>query len=279
MSPIRAGDGGRLARAFALARAQGRCAFIPYITAGDPDLTRTRSIARALADAGADLLEIGVPFSDPIADGPVNQRASERALQRGVTLRSCLELAGHLREDGTPPVILFTYYNPIHRMGLESFARAAATAGVDGVLVTDLPPEEADDLKSVLLPQGVDLIFLLSPTSSNERLEMVGRQASGFLYFISRTGVTGAREDLPPELAGQVRAARQVSSLPIAVGFGISRPEQVRSIATFADGVVVGSALMALIEENAAGPDLEERIQDFCRRLQAPLRIDSHGEN
>ena len=278
MSPTASRDRGRVARAFANARAQGRCAFIPYITAGDPDLARTRSIARALAGAGADLLEIGVPFSDPIADGPVNQRASERALRRGVTLRSCLEMTGRLRADGAPPLVLFTYYNPIHRMGLESFAGAAASSGVDGVLVTDLPPEEADDLKNALLPHGIDLIFLLSPTTSRERLEEVARRGSGFLYYISRTGVTGAREDLPPGLEEQVRAARQVSSLPIAVGFGISRPEQARSIAAFADGVVVGSALMALIEENAAAPDLEGRIRDVCRRLREPLRIDSPAE-
>ena len=156
---------GRIARAFAEARAHGRCCLIPYITAGDPDLARTRSIARGLAAAGADLLEIGVPFSDPIADGPVNQRASERALRNGVTMRTCLDLSARLRADGAPPIILFTYYNPIHRMGLESFAVAAASSGVDGVLVTDLPPEEADELQAALRPRGVDLIFLLSPTS------------------------------------------------------------------------------------------------------------------
>jgi tryptophan synthase alpha chain len=264
---------GRIAQAFASARQRGRCCLIPYITAGDPDLARTRSIARGITTAAADLLEIGVPFSDPIADGPVNQRASERALRNGVTLRTCLDLSARLRADGAPPIVLFTYYNPIHRMGLESFAVAAAASGVDGVLVTDLPPEEADELRAALRPRGVDLIFLLSPTSSTQRVERISRNASGFIYFISRTGVTGEREDLPRGLDAQVRAARDVSRLPIAVGFGISRPEQARAIADFADGVVVGSVLVRLIEEHAAAPDLEERVVEFCRTLQASLHL------
>ncbi len=278
MTPSAAPEGGRIARAFAAARAQGRCCLIPYITAGDPHLEGTRSIARGITRAGADLLEIGVPFSDPIADGPVNQRASERALRNGVTMRSCLDLSARLRSDGAPPIILFTYYNPIHRMGLEPFAGAAAASGVDGVLVTDLPPEEAVDLKTALRPKGIDVIFLLSPTSSKQRVERVCREASGFIYFISRTGVTGAREDLPPGLDAQVRAARDASSLPIAVGFGISRPEQARAIAVFADGVVVGSALVRLIEEHAASPDLEERVVEFCHTLQASLRLHPTAE-
>jgi len=273
MTPAAAPERGRIAPAFAKARAQGRCCLIPYITAGDPDMEKTRSIARGIARAGADLLEIGVPFSDPIADGPVNQRASARALRNEVTMRSCLDLSARLRSDGAPPIILFTYYNPIHRMGLESFAASAAASGVDGVLVTDLPPEEAVDLKTALRPKGVELIFLLSPTSSKQRVERVCREAGGFIYFISRTGVTGAREGLPPGLDLQVRAARDASSLPIAVGFGISRAEQARAIAGFADGVVVGSALVRLIEEHAATSDLEERVEEFCRTLQASLRL------
>ena len=263
---------GRIARAFAAARGEGRCALIPYVTAGDPDLSRTRSIALALGRAGADLVEIGVPFSDPIADGPVNQRAAERALRNGVTLRSCLDLSAELRAAGVPPVVLFTYYNPIHRLGSEVFARAAGAAGVDGVLVTDLPPEEAGELRAALRTCGVDLIFLLSPTSSEERIDLVCREASGFIYVISRTGVTGAREDLPEALHGQVLAARRATDLPIAVGFGISRPEQARAIAAYADGVVVGSALVRLIEENSGTPDLERRVEEFCRTLRAPLR-------
>jgi tryptophan synthase alpha chain len=277
MTPSPSPEAGRIKRAFAGARAQGRCCFIPYITAGDPSLEGTRTIARGIAHAGADLLEIGVPFSDPIADGPVNQRASERALRNGVTLRSCLDLSARLRAEGAAPIVLFTYYNPIHRMGLETFAGAAAASGVAGVLVTDLPPEEAGDLQAALRPWGIDLIFLLSPTSSRQRVERVCREASGFVYFISRTGVTGAREDLPAALDAQVRAARDASSLPVAVGFGISRAEQAKTVAGFADGVVVGSALVRLIEEHAASPDLEERVVEFCRTLQAALRLPRTG--
>ncbi len=272
MSPGRITPGGRIARAFAAARAQDRCALIPYVVAGDPALGRTRAIVQALARGGADIVEIGVPFSDPIADGPVNQRAAERALRNGVTLGSCLDLAAELRADGGPPVVLFTYYNPIHRMGPERFATAASAAGVDGVLVTDLPPEEAGDLRGALAESGVDLVFLLSPTSSRERVDRVCREASGFVYFVSRTGVTGAREDLPEGLAEQVRSARHASPLPIAVGFGVSGPEQVKAIAAFADGVVVGSALVRIVEEKGASPGLEAAVEAFCRTLAGALR-------
>jgi len=271
---VSAGPGkteGRIAAAFAEARGRKRCALIPYLTAGDPDLATTRRLVGALRRGGADLVEIGVPFSDPIADGPVNQRAAERALGNGVTLRACLELAAGLRREGGPPVVLFGYYNPIHRMGIGPFAQAAARSGVDGVLVTDLPPEEAGELHGALSPAGVDLIGLLSPTSAPDRVEKVCALSGGFIYFISRTGVTGMRDDLPAGLEEQVRAVRRASNLPIAVGFGIGRPDQVRSIASFADGVVVGSALVRLVEENAGAADLEDRVEAFCRSLAAPL--------
>ena len=261
---------GRIAAAFAAARGAGRCALIPYLTAGDPDLSTTRRLVAALRRGGADLVEIGVPFSDPIADGPVNQRAAERALRRGVTLRSCLGLAADLRRDGGPPVVLFTYYNPVHRMGVEAFAVEAARSGVDGVLVTDLPLDEAEELRGALGRAGIDLVGLLAPTSSAERVRTVLALCGGFVYFISRTGVTGVSDELPPELAGQVRAARQESRLPIAVGFGIGRPEQVRTIASFADGVVVGSALVRLVEEHVEAPDLEDRVEAFIKSLSAP---------
>ncbi len=259
---------GRIAAAFAKARVEGRTALIPYLTAGDPDLPTTTVVVRALARAGADVIEVGVPFSDPIADGPVNQRAAERALKNGVGLRSVLRWAsGIAREEGIPPIVLFTYYNPIHRMGLDAFAVEAAAAGTSGVLVTDLPPEEAVELRTTLDPRGIDLIFLLSPTSARERVDLVVREGRGFLYFISRTGVTGERADLPADLEGQVRAARERSHLPVAIGFGISRPEQVRAVAGFADGVVVGSALVRLIEETGASPELPARVEAFCRAL------------
>jgi tryptophan synthase alpha chain len=260
---------GRIAAAFAAARGAGRPALIPYVTAGDPDLAATRGILGALARGGADVLEIGVPFSDPIADGPINQRSAERALRNGVTLRDVLDLAAALRQDGLPPIVLFTYYNPVHRMGIEPFARAAGEAGVDGVLVTDLPPEEAGDLGAALRATGIDLIFLVAPTSSRERVDRICHEGRGFLYFISRTGVTGVREDLPEGLPDQVRAVRQAcrGRLPIAVGFGIGSRRQVEAVATFADGVVVGSALVRLIEELGPAPDRLGRIEAFCRAL------------
>lgn len=270
MSAATGQTSGRIAAAFTAARDAGRCALIPYVTAGDPDLPTTRRLVAALRRGGADLVEIGVPFSDPIADGPVNQRAAERALRNGVTLRSCLGLAADLRRDGGPPVVLFTYYNPVHRMGVEAFALEASRSGVDGVLVTDLPLDEADDLRGALGQAGVDMVGLLAPTSSEDRVRTVGALSGGFIYFISRTGVTGVSNDLPAELADQVRAARQASRLPIAVGFGVGRPEQVRSIAAFADGVVVGSALVRLVEEHANAPDLEDRVESFCRSLSVP---------
>ncbi|MFQ5877613.1 MAG: tryptophan synthase subunit alpha [Acidobacteriota bacterium] len=267
MSRTGAGAGARLAAAFARATAEGRPALIPYITAGDPDLESTADLVRALARGGADVVELGVPFSDPIADGPVNQRAAERALRNGVSLRSVLAVAARLRREGTPPIVLFTYYNPIHRMGLEAFARAAAEAGVDGVLVTDLPPEEAGDLQAHLEPAGVALIFLLAPTSTPERVETACRRGRGFLYFISRTGVTGARDELPRELEEQVGAVRARSRLPVAVGFGISSREQVRAVSRFADGAVVGSALVGLVERAGPAPDRAARVEAFCREL------------
>jgi tryptophan synthase alpha chain len=257
----------RIAEVFARTRAAGRPALIPYVTAGDPDVEGCDAVVRALGRGGADIVEIGVPFSDPIADGEVNQRAAERALRNGVTLGTVLDLAGRLRRAGAPPIVLFTYYNPIHRFGIEAFAGAAKAAGVDGLLVTDLPPEEAGDLRSALDLSGVDLIVLLSPTSTRERIERAGREGRGFLYFISRAGVTGTRDDLPPGLADQVRSVRAACSLPVAVGFGISRPEQVRAVGAFADGVVVGSALVRLIEETGAMPGLPARAEAFCRSL------------
>ncbi len=258
---------GRIAAAFAAAAAARRTVLIPYVTAGDPSLQATRDIVHAAARGGAGIVELGVPFSDPIADGPVNQRAAERALRRGTNLRRVVDLAARLRAEGAPPLVLFTYYNPIHRLGIAAFADAARRAGVDGVLVTDLPMEEAGDLAAALDAAGVDLIALLSPTSSPERLDRLCRSGRGFLYFISRTGVTGAQESLPPELAAQVRAVRQRTRLPIAVGFGIAGPGQARAVAAFADGVVVGSALVRLIEEHAADADLPARVERFCRDL------------
>ena len=259
--------GGRIAAAFAKAKKSGRPALIPYITAGDPSLEAPGAMVGGLARGGADIIALCVPFSDPIADGPVNQRAAERALGRGVTLRSVLELTARLNEAGSPPIVLFTYYNPIHRLGLREFARSAADAGVDGVLVTDLPPEEAGELQEELDRAEVDLIFLLAPTSTPERIEMACGRARGFVYFISRTGVTGAREHLPKALEDQVRSVREASRLPVAVGFGISRRDQVRAVGAYADGVVVGSALVRVVEETGDEAALPGKVEAFCREL------------
>ena len=259
---------GRIAGAFAAARAAGRAAFIPYLTAGDPDLDTTKTLVRALTRGGADIVELGVPFSDPIADGPVNQRAAERALRTGTTLARILDLCAELRAGGGPPIVLFTYYNPIHRLGPAAFAERAAATGVDGVLVTDLPPEEAGELHASLAARGIDRIGLVAPTSTEARIDTVAAVTSGFLYCISRTGVTGEQAHLPPGLEAQVESVRRRSGgLPIAVGFGIARREQVVAVGRFADGVVVGSALVRAIEEAAGAPDLASRIEALCRAL------------
>lgn len=259
----------RIAAAFATARAEGRAAFIPYLTAGDPDLDATPKLVGAMAAGGADIVEIGVPFSDPIADGVVNQRAAERGRRSGATLRAILEGCGRLDTGALPPIVLFTYFNPIHRIGVEDFAARAAACGVAGVLCTDLPPEEGAALRESLGRRGIDAIGFLAPTSTAERRVLVAEAARGFLYFISRAGVTGARADLPPDLERQVREARKAArELPIAVGFGISRPEQVRAVRAFADGFVVGSALVRLIEERGSDPGLPEALERACRSFR-----------
>jgi tryptophan synthase alpha chain len=259
---------GRIAAAFAAARAAGRAAFIPYLTAGDPDLAETRSLVGALVRGGADIVELGVPFSDPIADGPVNQRAAERALRSGTTLTRILDLCTTLRAEDGPPIVLFTYFNPIHRMGVVSFAERAAASGIEGVLVTDLPPEEGGELHGALAARGIDRIGLVAPTSTGARIDAIVAATSGFLYYISRTGVTGERAQLPPGLESQVQGVRRRSGgLPIAVGFGISRPDQVAAVSRFADGVVVGSALVHALEERTGAAGLPARIEALCRSL------------
>jgi tryptophan synthase alpha chain len=227
-------------------RAKG---LIVYLTAGDPSLEATGELLRALERAGVDLIELGVPFSDPLADGPVIQRASERALRAGATLRNILERFPRWRGAVRAPMILFSYYNPILQYGLERFARDAARAGVDGALVVDLSPEEADPYVSALRAQNLDSVFLASPTSTDERLERAAKLSSGFLYLISRTGVTGEHDELARTLPSLVERARRRTALPLAVGFGISKPEQVRQVQEMADAAVVGSAVVHAIEE------------------------------
>ncbi len=256
---------------FARCSEEGRAAFIPFLMAGDPDLDALPSLLGALADGGADLIELGVPFSDPIADGPVNQRAATRALAAGTTLAGILEAIAAHRDSLGVPVVLFSYFNPIRARGVELFAEQASSSGVDGVLCVDLPPEEADeDYVPALTRAGLDRVFLLAPTSTAERMKAVGEHSSGFVYYVSRTGVTGERELLTKTLPKEVKRVRKRLDLPVAVGFGISNPDQVAAVGKIADGVVVGSALVRIVEEG--GPDMAEKLEARVRELSEPLR-------
>jgi tryptophan synthase alpha chain len=251
---------GRIGTRFATARAEGRAAFVAFLTAGDPSLDRTVEAAAALDAAGADILELGVPFSDPLADGPVIQRSSERALARGVTLPRVLDAVRAIRERSELPLLLFSYFNPLLQHGLPRLAREAKAAGVDGVLVTDLPPEEAGEWIAAARAEDLDTVFLASPTSPPERLRLVAEASRGFVYAISRTGVTGERQALSGDARPLVERLRSLTDVPVALGFGLSTPEQVREAAAVADGVVVGSALVRFLEEHPEG-DLGARVR------------------
>ncbi|MFI5097254.1 MAG: tryptophan synthase subunit alpha [Candidatus Acidiferrales bacterium] len=244
----------RIAKRFADLRATGELGIVAFITAGDPALSATRDFVLAMAEAGADVIELGVPFSDPLADGPTIQRASERALKSGTTLAGVLGLVRKIRQSSQVPLVLFSYFNLILQMGLEKFAAAAAEAGADGVLVTDLTPEESAEYRQILQAHHLDTIFLAAPTSTDERLVKIAACSSGFLYLISRTGVTGAKDALPDDLPALLRRARRFTQLPIAVGFGISLPGHVSVLGGLADAAVVGSALVSEIEK-ASSPE------------------------
>lgn len=256
---------------FARCAEENRAAFIPFLMAGDPDLDTTAELMDALVAGGADLIELGVPFSDPIADGPVNQRAAGRALAAGTNLARILEMIAARRDDLGVPIVLFSYFNPLRAPGLALFAEQAAASGVDGVLCVDLPPEEAAaDYLPTLRAQGLDTVFLLAPTSTTERMRRIAQASSGFVYYVSRTGVTGERQLLTKTLPKEVKRVRRKVKLPLAVGFGLSTPDQVEAVGRFADGVVVGSALVRLVEEG--GPRLAERLEERVAELTAPLR-------
>jgi tryptophan synthase alpha chain len=267
---------GRIARRFRELSGRGELGIVAYLTAGDPTIAASERIILAAAEAGADVIELGVPFSDPVADGPTIQRASERALRGGATLAGVLDLARRLRARTEVPLVLFSYYNPILQMGLEKFAQAAAEAGIDGVLATDMTPEESLEYRGILQAQGLDTIFLGAPTSTDQRLAAIAECSGGFLYLISRTGVTGARESLPEELPALVKRARKFTKLPIAVGFGISQPEHVAGLAGIADAAVVGSALVAEVEKAAkadsTGEMAAEAVARRIRLLKAASR-------
>ena len=260
----------RIRETFASLKRGGRGGFIPFITAGDPDIATTELLLIELAAAGADIIELGVPFSDPVADGEVIQRASERALQNDVTLRDALACAARAKQRIDVPIVLFSYFNPLLKFGEQKLAKEAKQAGVDGVLVTDLIPEEAQSWTETLVQFDLDPIFLVAPTTSDERLARIAQQASGFIYAVSRAGVTGARDEMSRDAEALVKRVRPVSALPVAVGFGISTAEQVREVWRFADAAVIGSAIVREIERLSGNANLVGQIGRFTRSLIAP---------
>lgn len=257
----------RISESFASLKREGRRGLIPFITAGDPNIKTTRELLLRLARAGSDLIELGVPFSDPIADGPVIQRASERARRNRISVSEILEMVEDVRSQINVPLVIFSYLNPLFQFGVGSFAREAARAGVDGVLITDLPLEETGEFSAELSENSLDLILLVAPTSTDERLRSIASKASGFIYAVSRTGVTGATAQLSNEAEKLVARVRTVSDLPVAVGFGIFTADQVADVWRYADAAVVGSAIVAEIERNAGRPDLVQRVEEFVRSL------------
>ena len=258
---------GRIEAEFSKLKREGKRGFIPFITAGDPDLDTTGGLLIELANAGATVIELGVPFSDPMADGPVIQRASERALKHGFGLKEIFATTANVRSRIDTPLVLFSYFNPLLQYGIDKLAHDARAAGIDGILVTDLTPEESTEFSASLKLNDLEMIFLVAPTSTDERLRMISAYASGFVYAVSRAGVTGARENLSSEAELLVSRVRKFSSLPVAVGFGISSAEQVAETCTYADAAVVGSAIVAEIEKRAGSPNLVNEVGQYVRSL------------
>ena len=263
----------RISELFARKKAAGEAALIAYITAGDPGPERTPALVEALERGGVDLIELGVPFSDPIADGPVIQKASDRALRAGTRLASVLEIARRVRERSEIPVLLFSYLNPLLRYGFEKLAAEAKAAGIDGCLLTDLSVEEAGEFVKTMRGAGLDTVFLAAPTSPAERLKLVAEYSSGFVYLVSRTGVTGERAQLSEAVGPLVGAMRKATDLPLAVGFGISTGAQAGETARMADGVVVGSAFVRIVEEFGGTDELEARLEGLARELKGGMRV------
>jgi tryptophan synthase alpha chain len=258
----------RIGHLFEDLKKTNRKGLIAYLTVGDPSPDRTPALVEALVRGGADLIELGVPFSDPIADGPVIQAAGERALKAGTTLAGVLAVAAEIRRASEVPLLLFTYLNPVVRYGLDRLAQDAAAAGIDGCLLTDASVEEADEYVAAMHRHGLDTVFLAAPTSTERRLRLVAQYSTGFIYLVSRTGVTGERDSLSQAVAPLVAAVRAVSDLPLAVGFGISKPEHVAELGRQVEAVVVGSAIVRLIERNAANASLEIQLESFVRELK-----------
>ncbi|MBF6570250.1 MAG: tryptophan synthase subunit alpha [Candidatus Binataceae bacterium] len=266
---------GRIERKFRELKSRGEAALIPFIFAGDPNLDRTRQIVHELEARGADLIELGVPFSDPMADGPANQRSGARALRSGASLTAILGLVSDLRKETEIPIVLFGYFNPILQHGCDRFAADAARAGADGCLVVDLPPEEAAQLRTPAREHGLDLIYLLAPTTPIARAKRIARSASGFIYYVSVTGVTGTRTEVDSALEPRVRELKTITRLPIGVGFGISTAEQAGRVAAFADAVVVGSAFSLLIEQHPEAPEIA--VGELAGAMKAAIRLSAQN--
>ena len=265
----------RISKKFAEMKQESRAGFVAYITAGDPDLETTGELVPALEEKGVDIIELGVPFSDPLADGPEIQKASQRALRHRVSLEDVLALVSRLRAVTQIPIVLFTYFNPVHRYGLSKLVDRAAAVGVDGGLVLDLPPEEAGEYKSLMDARNLDTIFLIAPTSRKDRIALITSKTRGFVYYVSRTGVTGERQDLSESIQKMVEEIRSHTDEPIAVGFGVSTPDQAGQLAGYADAVVVGSAIVRRIGEHEGDPELVPKVCDFVETLVRPLRGES----
>ena len=262
----------RLDRTFAMLRQRGEKALIAYVMAGDPSLQETEQLVVGLEQAGADIIELGVPFTDPIADGPVIQQAAERALRSGTSLRTILPMVTRLRARTQIPLVLMAYYNNIHAFGAERFCHEAVQAGVDGLIMPDMPPDEAGPLKGPAAAAGLQLIFLLAPTSTAERRTFVARQSQGFVYYVSLTGITGAKLLNMADVGKNVEKIRKVTHVPVAVGFGVATPEDAASVAAIADGVIVGSAIVKQIAAHQQKPEMVKHVAEFVRSLKVAMR-------
>ena len=258
----------RIEKTFVKVKQENRAALIAYITAGDPDIGTSKKLVLALAESGTDIIELGIPFSDPLADGPTIQKASQRALAKGTRLLDIIALVKELRKQTQIPLVFMSYYNPILQYGIKKFAQDAVNAGLDGVIVPDLPPEEAGELITVARKTGLDTIFLLAPTSTQSRIKLVAESSKGFVYYVSLTGVTGARAKVATDVSASIKKIKRATDKPIAVGFGISTPAQVRQVVNWgADGVIVGSAIVNLIEQNIGKKDLVNKVAQFVSKL------------
>lgn len=262
----------RIQKRFDWLKSKSEKALVAFITAGDPDLASTKELFSVIEEGGADIIELGVPFSDPLADGPVIQAASQRSLKSGTTLKKIILLVREIRESSQLPIVLMTSYNPVYAYGQEAFVEDAVEAGVDGVIVPDLPPEEAGEFDALAQAKGLDVIYLLAPTSTPDRIEMIGSKSRGFIYYVSLTGVTGVRQSMAQNVAEKVGRIKQATSLPVLIGFGISEPEHAQAAAECSDGVIVGSALVRLIEENPDSAERNKKLGVFVRNMKQALQ-------